>query len=49
MELVLLTLELELEWSFVNTDGVGVELEWLTPGVAHLWSIIIRVARSSGF
>jgi hypothetical protein len=38
---------LELEWSFANLDGVGVELElkfllgmeleWLTPGVAHLW------------
>jgi hypothetical protein len=26
-----------LEWSFENIDGVGVELEWLTPGVAHLW------------
>jgi hypothetical protein len=51
LELVLPTLELELEWSFEKTDGVGVELElkflirygvgaeleWLTPGVAHLW------------
>ena len=51
LELVLPTLELELEWSFEKIDevgvelelkfliryGVGVELEWLTPGVAHLW------------
>jgi hypothetical protein len=27
LELVLPTLDLELEWSFANLDGVGVELE----------------------
>ncbi len=49
-ELTLFYSELELEWSFGKTDGIGVELElkflirygvgaeleWLTPGVAHL-------------